>query len=347
MGTLPGGGGDNNVTSVSASTMFWTGASPFLLMFLYALCNRRPVDTRYHRGALFRRQAERVWEIERQKQERLDTPLEDRMNQIEKGLRRMEVVSKCPSTGRCVLGPIAEEEAKDDNGESSSSAAAETTEATEITAATSMEEGINDESPKCPSSPGNSDKPLLKSSDQNGGEGDYCDDGEDEHVCPICLDNFEVGDAVMWLNRSDGESCSHVFHEECLMQWLLEQRENECPTCRACFIESSSDDDNCGDDDESDSTSTAATSLEELSSTISATSSSDTEISTGSAEEVEGDNADGNATSTDIEDIEEGIQQEHDDVDSEQEKDEEIAVAEEENFTYVIDKGLVQKVPAS
>merc|ERR1711907_82450 len=271
-------------------------------------------------------------------------------NQIEKGLRRMEVVSKCPSTGRRVLGPIVEEEAKDDNDESSSSssAAAETTEATEMTAAMSMEEGINDESPKCPSSPGNSDKPLLKSSDQNGGEGDYCDDdGEDEHVCPICLDNFEVGDAVMWSNRSDGESCSHVFHEECLMQWLLEQRENECPTCRACFIESSSDDDNCGDDGESDSASTAATSLEELSSTISATSSSDTEISTGSAEQVEGDNADGNAATTDIEDIEEGIQQGHDDADSVQEKDEEIAVAEEENFTYIIDKGLVQKVPAS
>jgi len=87
--------------------------------------------------------------------------------------------------------------------------------------------------------------------------------------------------------------------------------------------------------------------LDDLSSTISATSSSDTEISTGSAEEVEGDNADGNAPTTDIEDIEEGIQQQHDDADSKQEKDEEIAEAEEENFTYVIDKGLVQKVPAS
>ena len=30
--------------------------------------------------------------------------------------------------------------------------------------------------------------------------------------------------------------CRHVFHQECIMPWLLEKRENECPSCRAAFI---------------------------------------------------------------------------------------------------------------
>jgi hypothetical protein len=30
--------------------------------------------------------------------------------------------------------------------------------------------------------------------------------------------------------------CRHVFHHECLMPWLMEKRENECPSCRALFI---------------------------------------------------------------------------------------------------------------
>jgi hypothetical protein len=74
---------------------------------------------------------------------------------------------------------------------------------------------------------------------------------EDDDVCHICLDSFEVGDVVMWSRHrksrccsssntnSDAKSClgcRHVFHQECLMPWLMEKRENECPSCRAPFI---------------------------------------------------------------------------------------------------------------
>ena len=123
---------------------------------------------------------------------------------------------------------------------------------------------ISKSSMKCPDSPGRTErKPLLspnsedsednfrsveeskkpsQSSSNNNPttiatESPSCYDGfdDDEDVCPICLDNFEVDDVVMWSRYNHG-SCSHVFHEDCLLQWLLEQRENECPSCRACFI---------------------------------------------------------------------------------------------------------------
>merc|ERR1712176_1210471 len=111
----------------------------------------------------------------------------------------------------------------------------------------------------CPESPGrNERKPLLSSNSEDSGENfgstteikdqpqphsatttnvitTYDGFDDDEDVCPICLDNFDVGDIVMF-SRHNLCSCAHVFHEECLMQWLLEQRENECPTCRARFI---------------------------------------------------------------------------------------------------------------
>jgi hypothetical protein len=89
----------------------------------------------------------------------------------------------------------------------------------------------------------------------------FLETDEEDDVCYICLDNFDVGDVVMWSpqrrccysssidehnqnsNNSNNISntttllgCQHVFHHECLMPWLMEKRENECPSCRALFI---------------------------------------------------------------------------------------------------------------
>lgn len=48
--------------------------------------------------------------------------------------------------------------------------------------------------------------------------------------CPICLAPFEVGDNV----SSSNTKCPHIFHYECIRQWLLCKK--ECPLCRNEFL---------------------------------------------------------------------------------------------------------------
>lgn len=72
--------------------------------------------------------------------------------------------------------------------------------------------------------------------------------------CAVCLMEYEVSDRVCW---SSNRACTHVFHEDCIVQWLVssgrtkskrrwfpenpsEKRlmcyELECPCCRQEFI---------------------------------------------------------------------------------------------------------------
>lgn len=44
--------------------------------------------------------------------------------------------------------------------------------------------------------------------------------------CGICFDNFCVGEEKCKL------PCNHVFHKECVMKWLIENRKNQCAICR-------------------------------------------------------------------------------------------------------------------
>lgn len=50
--------------------------------------------------------------------------------------------------------------------------------------------------------------------------------------CNICLLEYEVGDIVVWSRRPHG--CHHVFHDDCLLDWL--QRKPTCPNCRQEFF---------------------------------------------------------------------------------------------------------------
>ncbi|KAK7270070.1 hypothetical protein RIF29_22959 [Crotalaria pallida] len=59
-----------------------------------------------------------------------------------------------------------------------------------------------------------------------------CDGGDEmrkieEEVCSICLLEFEGEDAVSKLKR-----CGHVFHVNCIEQWL-EGCQFSCPLCRS------------------------------------------------------------------------------------------------------------------
>lgn len=54
------------------------------------------------------------------------------------------------------------------------------------------------------------------------------------NVCSICLSNYAVGNTIVW---SSNEACDHVFHEGCILQWLMKQRDGPlCPCCRRDFV---------------------------------------------------------------------------------------------------------------
>lgn len=54
------------------------------------------------------------------------------------------------------------------------------------------------------------------------------------NLCTICLCNYDIGTDIVW---SSNPSCDHAFHEECIEQWLMNQREGPlCPCCRRDFI---------------------------------------------------------------------------------------------------------------
>lgn len=64
------------------------------------------------------------------------------------------------------------------------------------------------------------------------------DDEEDDEedcqkrpTCAICLEAFKAGDKV---SSSHNMKCTHVFHRECVFEWLV--KEESCPFCRRKFI---------------------------------------------------------------------------------------------------------------
>jgi hypothetical protein len=54
------------------------------------------------------------------------------------------------------------------------------------------------------------------------------------NICTICLCNYEIGSDIVWSSNS---ACGHAFHQDCIEQWLMKQREGPlCPCCRRDFI---------------------------------------------------------------------------------------------------------------
>ena len=50
-----------------------------------------------------------------------------------------------------------------------------------------------------------------------------------EHVCPICLGSYEQGN-MLFVSKE----CSHIFHSECILEWLTQLE--ECPICRVKMV---------------------------------------------------------------------------------------------------------------
>lgn len=51
-----------------------------------------------------------------------------------------------------------------------------------------------------------------------------------DEMCPICLVDFEWGDAVTQLSM-----CGHIFHMGCIQGWL-DKYHFTCPLCRSCLL---------------------------------------------------------------------------------------------------------------
>eukprot|EP00542_Grammatophora_oceanica_P000686 CAMPEP_0194066606 /NCGR_PEP_ID=MMETSP0009_2-20130614/86116_1 /TAXON_ID=210454 /ORGANISM="Grammatophora oceanica, Strain CCMP 410" /LENGTH=300 /DNA_ID=CAMNT_0038719577 /DNA_START=233 /DNA_END=1136 /DNA_ORIENTATION=- len=68
-------------------------------------------------------------------------------------------------------------------------------------------------------------------------------DAATKAACPICLTDYVDGDEICW---SHNERCNHVFHRECIVEWLTHH--DECPCCRLNFL--SLHDDAEGQDDD-------------------------------------------------------------------------------------------------
>jgi len=57
-----------------------------------------------------------------------------------------------------------------------------------------------------------------------------------EANCIICFGDYEVGDVIVRsAPGSEEEYCNHVFHYECMLQWLS-QGKKRCPMCRHWFV---------------------------------------------------------------------------------------------------------------
>jgi hypothetical protein len=64
---------------------------------------------------------------------------------------------------------------------------------------------------------------------------DDCDSlaGEEEMAgCAICLDHFKPQQLVC---ESDNPSCRHIFHKDCMVDWLTKHHDN-CPMCREVYV---------------------------------------------------------------------------------------------------------------
>ena len=55
------------------------------------------------------------------------------------------------------------------------------------------------------------------------------------NCCAICLSEYEPGEVLVW---SSNRSCMHVYHQECLLEYLVKVKDGStpCPMCRQQFL---------------------------------------------------------------------------------------------------------------
>ena len=55
------------------------------------------------------------------------------------------------------------------------------------------------------------------------------------NCCAICLSEYKPGEVLVW---SSNRSCMHVYHQECLLEYLVKVKDGStpCPLCRQSFL---------------------------------------------------------------------------------------------------------------
>jgi len=79
------------------------------------------------------------------------------------------------------------------------------------------------------SSPSETSDTLTTNQDEQEKIKEFLNDGSHDTTCSICLQDFEIGGAVV-----SSKSCCHIFHENCLSEWL--ENNTGCPYCRVDMI---------------------------------------------------------------------------------------------------------------
>jgi hypothetical protein len=221
------GGGDSSDNDVSGSSDNSSGddliSNPYveaifcygwvLVLFYCVLCKRGGSRVSTEVGDRIRQRArEYNQQMQRQKVKEAQTP-QERKKLVEESLQTKRVISK-NDQGNLTLGDV-ERKGED---------------------AVAMEKGENTCNEKGDIETGNSSAQgptpsITEKSCNNDGE---VDDPDEDQICVICLDLFVRGDAVSWSRHN--ETCTHVFHTDCIRPWLEEKRQDECPSCRSTLI---------------------------------------------------------------------------------------------------------------
>ena len=60
---------------------------------------------------------------------------------------------------------------------------------------------------------------------------------DEERMCAICLEPLldqRQQRVIVGSAAAAASACSHLFHQECIVEWLLQH--DECPVCRGPFV---------------------------------------------------------------------------------------------------------------